>query len=62
MGLAVYNQTVYNGAFYNEGTTIIPEGVPPDAAIFRVAVGAVPQTYERILADALANANQRQVE
>lgn len=59
LGPALYNSSLYNETLYNEAVPV--EIVPGDPAIFRVALGAVPQTFERIFAEAARRDNENQV-
>ncbi len=59
LGPALYNSSLYNETLYNEA--VPAEVVPADPAVFRVALGDVPQTFERIFAEAASRNNETQV-
>ena len=59
LGPALYNSSLYNETLYNEA--VPAEVVPADAAVFRLALGDVPQTFERIFAEAARRDNENQV-
>jgi hypothetical protein len=61
-GLALYDNALYDEVLYDEDIAFVQPGVPPDAAIFRVALGAPPQTFERMLREAVGRGNQKRVE
>lgn len=60
--LALYDSVLYDEALYDEDVAFVQPGVPPDAAIFRVALGAPAQTFERRFAAAVGRGNQKRVE
>jgi hypothetical protein len=60
LGAALYNTSLYNETLYNEA--VPAEIVPADHAVYRVALGDVPQTFERIFAEAARRDNEKQVE
>lgn len=62
-GLALYDNALYDEVLYDEDIAfVLPGVVAIDAAIFRVALGAPPQTFERMLRGAVERGNQKRVE
>lgn len=61
-GLALYDNALYDEVLYDEDIPFVQPVVPPDAAIFRIALGAVPQIYQRMFAEAVGRGNQKRVE
>jgi hypothetical protein len=60
--LALYDHVLYDEALYDEDVAFVQPDVPPDAAIFRLAFAAPPQTFERMLHEAVERGNQKRVE
>lgn len=61
-GVALYDNALYDEVLYDEDIPFVQPGVPPDAAVFRVVLGASLQTFEHIFAEAIERANQKRVE
>lgn len=60
IGPALYNIPLYNEALYNEAAPAVREVADP--ARYQIALGAPPQTFERVFAAAVGRAVEKRVE